>query len=637
MDKAKRIQSKITSYGKYARFLPDKQRRETWDETVIRNKNMHIRRFQEIYDTNPEFKNMLERAFEAVHKFAILPSMRSMQFGGPAIEASNNRMYNCAFLPVDSFTAFSETMFLLLGGTGVGYSVQKDNVHQLPPRKESKDKYMYIEIEDSIEGWANAIKECVVGIMEGFTVTFDYSQIRPKGTPLKTSGGRAPGHKPLKRCIENITELLNTQVSVGDQLTPLQAHDIMCYLAEAVLSGGIRRSAMISLFDSDEEDMIMCKSDDKWLETPGMMQRSKANNSVVFDRNNTTREEFDRVWEKTKSQRWGEPGIYWTNDTSWGTNPCVEIGLKNHQFCNLTEISVSEEDDSIPIAERVELATFLGTLQAAYTDFHYLRPIWKKTTEEDALLGVSMTGIGSGEILSHDLEHYAELVKDVNRKWADVLGINPAARTTCVKPAGTSSLVLGTSSGIHAWHNDYYIRRQRTPSNEPLYQYLSTMHPELVEECETPSEIEAGLGIMKFPVKAPNGSIVRSETALDFLERVKLFSEKWVRPGHVSGVNTHNVSATVSVREEEWDTVGEWLWENRDVYNGMAVIPYDVGGYPQAPHEDCDKETYEDMLNVLGDVDLTNIHEVEDMTDLMGEVACAGGLCEIDVDFEKED
>lgn len=632
----KKIISDITVFGKYARFVEGSSRRETWSEIVERNKQMHIRKFQELHDNNSEFKETLDSAYEAVLDKAILPSMRSMQFGGLAIETSNSRMFNCAFLPVDSYTAFSETMFLLLGGTGVGFSVQSHNIDQLPPRKESKDKYLHIEIDDSKEGWADAVRECVVAIMEGITVNFDYSKIRPKGSPLKTSGGRAPGHEPLKKCIEDITDLLNSRVEAGMKMTPIDAHDIMCHLASAVLSGGIRRSAMISLFDKDDTDMIECKSGNWFIENP---QRATANNSVVFDRATTTKEEFQEIWDKTEALRFGEPGFYFTNDVTWGTNPCVEIGLRPFQKCNLTTVNVSKSTEKWPFDVRVELASFIGTLQASYTDFNYLRPIWKTTSEKDALLGVSMTGIGSGKILGNDLKLFAEIVKMTNAKWADVIGINRAARTTCIKPEGTASLVLGTSSGVHAWHNDHYIRRQRINKDEPLYQYLSVMHPELVQECTMESELEKGLALIQTPVKAPKDSIIRTETAMQFLTRVKKFSTEWVKPGHIDGANTHNVSATVSIRDNEWDEVGEWMWSNRHIYNGISVLNYDVGGYESMlpPHSDCSEETYEQLLNSLVEVDLKNVIEQEDMTDLQGEIACAGGLCEIDSQFEKED
>lgn len=626
----KEIVSDITIFGKYARYNAELNRRENWAEIVQRNKDMHIRKFQHLYDNNSDFKNTLDDAIRAIHDKAILPSMRSMQFGGVAIETSHNRMYNCAFLPVDSFLSFSEAMFLLLGGTGVGYSVQKANVSKLHPKlAKTGEEPIVVIVDDSKEGWADAIRDCVMFTMSGKDVSFDYSEIRPKGSPLKTSGGKAPGPEPLIECIDKITNLLENDLQVGEKLTPLNAHDIMCYLASAVLSGGIRRSAMISLFDKDDEEMIQCKSGN-WYETHP--DRATANNSVVFDRATTTKKEFEDIWAKTEEQRYGEPGFYFTNDVSWGTNPCCEIALRPYQFCNLTEVNVSESTEEWPIQRRIELATFLGTLQASYTDFDYLRPIWKTTTEKDALLGVSMTGVASGEILSHDLEKYSQTVKDLNNKWAKIIGINSAARTTCVKPAGTSSLVLGTSSGIHAWHNDHYIRRQRISKDETLYQYLKVMHPELVQECTQQSEVEKGLALICTPVKAPEGAIIRTETALNFLERVKKFSTEWVRPGHIDGINTHNVSATVSIRDNEWDRVGTWLWNNRNIYNGISVLNYDLGGYEELlpPHSDCSKEEYENLLSKLIELDLNNVVEIEDLTDLQGEIACAGGMCEVD-------
>ncbi len=627
------ILSDITVHMKYARFLPEKQRRETWSEIVERNKAMHVSKFNLLYNNNTEFRSMLDNTYKLIEQKKVLPSMRSMQFGGKAIEVSNNRVYNCAFMPVESINSFSEAMFLLLGGTGVGYSVQYDNVNKLPSKQAMQDMIpIKYEIADSIEGWADSVKMVVLSQLYGFPIEFDYGQIRPKGAILKTSGGRAPGHEPLKLCLEEIESVLQS-VEVGEKMSSLNAHDIMCYLADAVLSGGIRRAAMISLFDKDDEEMLLSKwSDGKdgfWTENP---QRMRANNSVVLDRATVTKEDFENVWAVARDNNSGEPGFYFTNDTTWGTNPCVEIGLKKYQFCNLSEINVSDVKDKIDLAERVTAATFLGTLQASYTDFHYLRGIWKTTTEEDALIGVSMTGIASGKILNHDLEEMSELVKEVNKKCADMIGINAAARTTCVKPAGTTSLTLGTSSGIHAWHNDYYIRRMRVKKNEPIYNHLYINHPELIED----DLYDTSGAVISVPQRAPSGSILRTESSLDLLNRVKKFSSEWIKPGHVGGINSHNVSATVSVRPEEWDEVSEWMWENRDVYNGIAVLPYDGGGYEQAPFEDCDEDKYHEMYKTLSTIDLTQIWEAEDQTSLQGEIACAGGVCEIDMVYEED-
>ena len=627
------ILSDITVHMKYARFSPEKQRRETWTEIVERNKSMHVTKFNLLYNNNIEFKNMLDNTYNLIHQKKVLPSMRSMQFGGKAIEVSNNRVYNCAFMPIDSINAFSEAMFLLLGGTGVGYSVQYTNVNKLPIKQEMQDMIpIKYEIPDNIEGWADAVKIGVLSQLYGFSLDFDYGLIRPKGAILKTSGGRAPGHEPLKLCLEEIQKVLES-VEVGERMSSLNAHDIMCYLADAVLSGGIRRAAMISLFDKDDEEMLLSKwsegEDGFWTENP---QRMRANNSVVLDRETVTKADFEKVWSVARDNNSGEPGFYFTNDTTWGTNPCCEIALRPHQFCNLTEINVSDVQDKIDLAERVTAATFLGTLQASYTDFHYLRDEWKTTTEKDALVGVSMTGIASGKILEHDLVEMSELVKSVNKKCADMIGINSAARTTCVKPAGTTSLTLGTSSGIHAWHNEYYIRRLRVKKNEPIYSYLYINHPDLIED----DTFDSDGAVISVPQMAPNGSILRTESSLDLLNRVKKFSQEWIKPGHIDGINTHNVSATVSVRPDEWDEVSNWMWQNRDEYNGIAVLPYNGGGYEQAPFEDCTEETYHKMYQTLRSIDLTQIWEEEDQTSLQGEVACAGGVCEIDIVYQEE-
>ncbi len=627
------ILSDITVHMKYARFDAEKQRRETWEEIVERNKQMHVDKYTLLYNNNKEFRHTLNVTYNLVREKKILPSMRSMQFGGPAIKAANNRVYNCAFLPIDSFNSFSESMFLLLGGTGVGYSVQNINVEKLPVRKEMSDTdAIQYQIGDSIEGWSDAVREAVMSVMYGYPIEFDYTAIRPKGSVIKTSGGRAPGYEPLKICIDRILSLLESEVNVGYKMRPIVAHDIMCHLADAVLSGGIRRAAMISLFDKYDDEMLNSKNGLFWQENP---QRMRANNSVVLDRETVTKEDFERIWSVARDHNSGEPGFYFTNDEreGWGTNPCCEIALRPNQFCNLTEINVSDIEDKMDLVERVSAATFLGTLQAGYTDFHYLRPIWKETTEADALIGVSMTGIASGKILDYNLSELAQVVKDVNAVTADMIGINRAARTTCVKPAGTTSLTLGTSSGIHAWHNDYYIRRIRVKKNEPIYTYLTVNHPDLVED----DKFDEDGAVISVPQRAPPGSILRNESALNLLDRVSKFSTEWIKNGHNSGLNTHNVSATVSVKEDEWDTVKEWMWENREVYNGISILPYNDHVYVQAPFEDCDEETYNRMLSNLTEIDLTQVWETEDLTHLEGEAACAGGACEIDFVYDDEE
>ena len=981
MDISQRILSDITVYMKYAKFMPEKNRRETWEELVTRNKEMHQRKY-------PQIKEEIEEVYKMVYDKKILPSMRSLQFGGKPIEISPNRVYNCAFLPIDHPDAFSETMFLLLGGTGVGFSVQKHHVDKLPEiKKPNPNRTRRYLIGDSIEGWADAIKVLVESYfgLKSSTPIFDFSDIRHKGALLVTSGGKAPGPQPLKDCIHHITKVFDNKIE-GEKLTPIETHDIVCHIADAVLAGGIRRAALISLFSADDDDMISCKSGSWWEQNP---QRGRANNSAVLLRHKVTQEYFMDLWKRIELSGAGEPGIYLSNDKDWGTNPslrkgtkvittegvfpieelqdktfkvknlngeisdakcwlsgkdqklwkltlkdgteyfatkehewpvwdgekyvkvntpniesgaklpflrenklfdgelgnyndgflsgwllgdgwvtnrkeyseygmivsdlddenniskllietitdnvptfngnfkprykevfedfeeeiqitlketgtkeisinnkkfdeyiktfgvvdkniglpkavwvngsedyrkglidalfssdghvsndkkritltskhkqlisdvsellgfygikttikvsisklndneyvrydlrinenqsikqfmsifklsvkhkqdrldsyifkntednnqmevvsveetelyedvwdisvydethcfqlskvvtgnCCEIGLRPYQFCNLCEVNASDIESQEDFEKRVKGAAFIGTLQAGYTDFHYLRDVWKRTTEKDALIGVGMTGIGSGVVLGYDMEAAAQAVKDENERVSELIGINKAARTTTVKPSGTSSLVLGTSSGIHAWHNDYYLRRIRVGKNEAIYSYLAINHPELIEdEYFRPHDT----AVITIPQKAPEGSILRYESVFQMLERVKKVSKEWIKPGHRSGQNTHNVSATVSIKEDEWEKVGEWMWKSRKFYNGLSVLPYNGGTYTQAPFEDCTKEQFENLLKTLNNVDLTKVIELQDNTNLSGEAACAGGACTV--------
>ena len=617
MDISTRILSDITVYMKYAKYRPELKRRETWKELVKRNMDMHIK-------TYPNLKEEIKEVYKFVSNKKILPSMRSMQFAGKPIELSPNRIYNCAFAPVDDWRVFSEIMFLLLGGTGVGYSVQQHHVDALPEiRKPSTDKTRRFLIGDSIEGWADAVSVIVKAyFFGGSKPVFDFRDIREKGARLVTSGGKAPGPQPLKECLIKLEGILDAKKD-GEKLKPIEVHDMVCHIADAVLAGGIRRAALIALFSATDEQMISCKSGAWWETNP---QRGRANNSAVLMRHKITKEYFMDLWKRIEASGAGEPGIYLSNDKDWGTNPCCEIALRPFQFCNLCEVNVSDVDTQEELNARVKAASFVGTLQAGYTDFHYLRPIWQRTTEKDALIGISMTGIGSGAVLKLDMKEAAKVVKIENKRVAEILGINASARCTTVKPAGTTSLALGTSSGIHAWHNDYYIRRVRVGKNESMYSHLAINHPELVEDEYFRPHDTAVIGI---PQKAPDTAIFRTESPIQLLERVKKVHGEWVKPGHRSGNNSHNVSATISIREHEWKAVGEWMWENKEFYNGLSVLPYDGGTYIQAPFEDCTKEKYEELMKTLNDVDLSKIVEIEDMTDLSGELACAGGACEI--------
>ena len=616
----KQILSDITVYTKYAKYLPKEQRRETWEELVTRNMEMHMAKF-------PQIKDSIEDTYKKfVYTKKVLPSMRSLQFGGKAIDLNNARIYNCAFLPVDSIHSFSETMFLLLGGTGVGFSVQNHHIDKLPEiRKPNYDRKKRYVVQDSIIGWADAVKTLFKSYTGGLTshIEFDLSDIRPKGAMLITAGGKAPGPEPLRIALVKIESILREKED-RSKLTDIECHDIQCHIADAVLAGGIRRAAMISLFDLDSEAMLNAKAGNWWENNP---QRGRSNNSVVLLRHKIDKRTFDKVWERIEASGSGEPGIYLTNDKDWGTNPCCEIALRSYQFCNLTEINMSDVQDQNDFNERSAAASFIGTLQAAYSDFHYLRDIWRKNTEKDALLGVSMTGIASKHnIQCLNYEEAAEVVKETNNIIATALNINKAARTTAVKPAGTTSLVLGTSSGIHAWHNDYYIRRMRLGKNEAIYSYLAINHPELLEdEYFNPTS----QSVISVPQKAPDGAITRYESTLDLLERVKLISKDWVKTGHIKGQNTHNVSCTVSVKDNEWRIVGEWMWANKDYYNGLSVLPFNGGTYKQTPFEDCSKEQYDSMIKNLSNVDLSKVVEIQDNTNFSDSQACGGGNCEI--------
>jgi len=617
MEIASKILSDIAVYMKYARFLPESYRRETYKELVTRNKNMHIKKY-------PALKKEIEAAYEYVYDKKILPSMRSMQFGGKPIEVAPNRIFNCAYMPIDDIRAFGEIMFLLLGGTGVGYSVQAHHVEKLPEivRPNNKRTYRYL-VGDSIEGWADAVKALVMSYFRGTSkLRFDFSDIRAKGSRLVTSGGKAPGPQPLKECLVKLEGILEAKEN-GDKLRPIEVHDMVCHIADAVLAGGIRRAALISLFSANDNEMVAAKTGTWWEKNP---QRGRANNSIVLMRHIVTEDFFKDLWKRVRASGAGEPGFYFTYDKDWGTNPCCEIALRPFQFCNLSEVNVSNVETQEELNDRVRAAAFIGTLQASYTDFHYLRPVWKRATEKDALIGVSMTGIASGKVLSLDTSEAANVVKNENARVAKLIGIRPAARTTCIKPAGTTSLALGTAPGIHAWHASYYIRRIRVGKNEAIYQYLKELHPELVEdEYFRPHDT----AVIQIPQRAPKGSILRSERALEMLERVKLFSTNWIKKGHRKGQNTHNVSATVTIKDNEWDEVGEWMWENRNSYNGLSVLPYDGGTYIQAPFEECDEGTYYAMLKTLQEVDLSHILEMQDDTNLQGELACSGGSCEV--------
>lgn len=576
-----------------------------------------------MYRKYPKLKEQIIKNAEYIREKKVLPSMRALQFAGKALEVNNARGYNCAYLPIDSLYSFSETMFLLLGGSGVGYSVQKQHVNQLPEIQKTNKTRKYL-IQDSIIGWADAIKVLLKGYFGlGSVPEFDYRDIRHKGSRLVTAGGKAPGPEPLKICVAHVQAILDRKEN-GQKLSPLECHDILCHIANSVLAGGIRRSAMISLFDADDEEMITCKYGSWWELNE---QRGRANNSAVLKRGEVSKEQFEGLWKRIELSGSGEPGLYWTNDTDWGTNPCCEIALRPYQFCNLCEVNVNDVRSQHELNERVKIAAFFGTLQAGFTDFHYLRPVWRKTTERDSLLGIGMTGIASGKILDFDLVEASVKAKEMNVEISEIIGINKAARLTCVKPSGTTSCVLGTSSGIHAWHDEYYLRTIRFGKSEEIAKYLLDNHSEI---CEDDILRPKDTICVRFPIKAPTGSILRKESAISTLKRVKKFAQEWIQPGHVDGHNTHNVSATISIKPgAEWITVGNWMWENKDFYNGLSVLPFDGGTYTQAPFETISEQEYNRRIRLIKDLDLTKVVELDDNVQFVQQEACAGGKCEI--------
>jgi ribonucleoside-triphosphate reductase (thioredoxin) len=674
--------------SRYARYSPQLRRRETWAEAVDRVRRMHrdryadrslgeaARRLMARGEISREMLDLLgpwvegglhagiDEAFGAVAEKTVLPSMRSLQFGGAAILANPARIYNCAFTAIDRLEAFRETFYLLLCGCGVGFSVQRHHVAHLPPlaaRAEVEPHDIHV-VGDTVEGWADALHGLLVAAVEGRRITFDYALIRPAGAPLRTSGGKAPGPQPLMHALEHIRAVLHG--AAGRRLRPIEAYDCIMWAAKAVLSGGIRRSATLCLFSPDDAEMTAAKTGN-WFET--QPQRAASNNSAVIERRSATRAQFDALFEAQK--QFGEPGFYFVEDKEYGANPCVEIGLNPRvratpdvivrlrelghegpiepgswltgiQFCNLTTLSAAAADTPERFWNLCAKAAFIGTLQAGYTDFRYLNPVSRLLTEREALLGVSICGIlDRPEVLLDPatLRRGAEVVKAMNAVVAEALGIFPAARTTCVKPEGTASLLLGTSSGLHPHHAIRYFRRVQANSLDPIFRHFKAANPHQVE----PSVYDphGRTEVITFPVEGPAFGIYREELSalqhLDYIRRVQLH---WVQAGRrherFSPGLHHNVSCTVSVRDDEWAEVAEAIWTYRDTFTGVALLA-DAGDkvYQQAPREAVQGAADVERWNALvhQDVDYTTLIEDEDITELKQTVACAGGTCELHI------
>jgi ribonucleoside-triphosphate reductase len=670
--------------SRYARYSPELRRRETWVEAVGRVRDMHLAHYADTSlgdaaltalssgDVAAEdltrigrlgrLHEVIHAAFAAVERREVLPSMRSLQFGGEAIFNKHARIYNCAFTYIDRLEAFRETLYLLLCGCGVGFSVQRHHVAKLPPLAplRANASVSTFVVPDTIEGWADALHQLMLAAVEGRRVIFDYSAIRPAGAPLRTSGGKAPGPEPLFHSLTRIEHMV--QRAAGRPLRPVETYDILMWAAKAVLSGGVRRSATICLFSADDEEMAAAKTGNWFQDNP---QRTASNNSAIIVRAQATRAQFDKLFEAQK--QFGEPGFYFVEDPEYGANPCVEIGLHPRlkldataiarlrelghegelhegdvlsgvQFCNLTTVSAAAAETPARFYELCAHAAVIGTLQAGYTSFNYLSPVSRLITEREALLGVSICGVLDRPDVLLDravLRNGAAVVRAVNAVVARALGINPAARTTCVKPEGTASLLLGTSSGLHPHHSLRYFRRVQTNVYDPIFQHFKRANPHMVESSVY--DLNGRTEVITFPVEVPAFGIYREDlSAVKHLEYVRLVQLHWVQAGRrvekFSPGLHHNVSCTISVRNDEWPAVADFIWENRQHFTGVALLQ-DQGdkAYAQAPRESV--TTREDIAKwnslIYQPVDYTLLREEEDLTELKQVVACAGGTCEL--------
>lgn len=591
-----------TFRSKYANWNKKEKRRETWSESVDRFCDMFLKKYADKQDVFP----YIEELRTGMKKKKVLGSQRGLQFGGEPCLRKNARIFNCTFSYCDRARFFQEAMYLLMCGSGVGYSVQKHHVAKLPklivPGLKSDVPFKTFVVEDSIEGWSNAIgviinsyfapEDSIFPEYSGCRVEFDYSKISPEGTPLSSCRGKSPGHKPLKKAIENIRTVLLS--FVGKKLTPLACHDIICHFSDAVISGGVRRSALIALFSHDDGEMMTCKTGAWFSENP---QRGRANNSAVLLRDKTTFEDFNNLIKNTRE--FGEPGFFWVDDLEMGTNPCCEIsfyaytesGESGWEGCNLSTINGSKIKSMEDYLYAARLAAIAGTLQAGFTSFPYLGKASEEIFKREALLGVSITGIMENtEVLLNpeNQKTAAELVKTVNVEVADILGINHAARCTCIKPEGTSSTMLGTSSGIHPHHAKRYIRRIQVNKNEPLYKFFNTINP---SACETSVwSANNSDDVISFCIEVPDGSKLRNQVpALELLESVKTTQQNWVISGKNESLCTkswlnHNVSNTITVNDNEWEEVTKYIYENRQYFCGISLLS--AGGdldYDQAP------------------------------------------------------
>lgn len=624
--------SKLVIFEKYANRIESEKRRENPDEIAYRMEDMYL--------THPRFqahKDLTNEIMDAVRRGDILPSMRAMQFAGEPMVTNPAKGYNCSYLHATSPEALAEVMYLLLAGSGVGYSVQLHHVKKFPKIKgpDLAHESRRFRIHDQIEGWADAVLALVKSYTDGTrTIRFDYSDIRGSDKIIKSSGRKAPGHARLEETLEKIRGILDQ--AVGRKLKSLEIHDICCWIAWCVVAGGVRRSAMIALFSLEDRAMMNCKANDWYIANP---QRGRANNSAVLVRGQVSEKKFRKLMKAVERNRTGEPGLFWTNDREIGTNPCGEIALRDMQFCNLTSINFSTVRDEADFLNRVRLATALGTYQATFTDFIYLRDAWVDNCKEEALLGVSITGMCENEELlySIDFEKAARMALETNAQLALALGINPAARILTVKPEGTGTLaVKAVAAGVHRPPANQWIKHYTLNVDSDLYRFLSQKMPSyIVPSPYTPHE-----AYLAFPLALPP-SCTKTELntdAMDTLERIKYIYNEWVVRGHRTGANTHNVSSTVRVRDDEWEGVTDWMWDNRDKYAAISFLHIqDTSAWPILPQQPISIEQYDVMVNGgeynghvyegWQDIDFDELKEENNNVDLNAELACAGGAC----------
>ena len=614
--------------SRYARYQDDKGRRETWDETVTRFVDYIFSRTPAITADSA----LKEELFTAIKNHELMPSMRAMMTAGKSADRDNTCVYNCSYLPIDDPKSFDEAMFILLCGTGVGFSVEQKYITQLPevPEKLFESDHT-IAVHDSKEGWAKSLRLLIATLYAGEIPKWDVSNVRPAGARLKTFGGRASGPQPL---IDLFNFTVNTfKHAKGRRLNSLECHDLMCKIGEVVVVGGVRRSAMISLSDLDDERIRHAKAGPWWDTAP---HRALANNSAVYNETPTVGK-FMEEWLSLYNSHSGERGIFnreaarktvekYGNrnpNFEFGTNPCSEIILRPYQFCNLSEVVVRHDDTKETLLRKVRLATILGTIQSTFTKFPYLRKVWQRNTEEERLLGVSLTGIYDNPLLTTQGEQLNELLRDLrvcsretNKEWAALLGIPESAAITCVKPSGTVSQLVDSASGIHPRHSKYYIRRVRGDKKDPLTQFLVAQGVPAEDCVYKPTQTT----VFSFPQKAPAG-ITRSDVApISHLELWLTYQREWCE---------HKPSVTISVEEKDWPAVGAWTWENFDEISGVSYLPHDGGSYKQAPYQECTEEEYNELLNRMPKLDWKIFKEETDNVEGAQLLACSSGSCEI--------